>query len=182
MSKRDSEILAKVNVAAPCTASWDAMSGDDKARFCGHCEKHVYNLSAMTSDEAAALVRNTEGRLCVRYYRRADGTMLTADCPVGASAKRARTKRNIVALAGAGAALAAYRLTGQKTDSPVTGAMIPLPMATAEPTPEPAVMGKMMVRQPEAVMGNIAVPPRSEQGEATMGAVPIQMERIGRIK
>lgn len=183
MSKRNSEILAKVNVASPCTTRWDAMDGDDKARFCGQCEKHVYNLSAMTSDEAAALIRNTEGRLCVRYYRRADGTMLTADCPVGANAKRARTTRNIVALAGAGAALAAYRLTGQKTDSPVTGTMIPLPMATAEPTPEPAVMGKIAMPRPEAIMGEIAAPPRHELSEATMGApMPIEQGRVVRIK
>ena len=180
MSKRDSEILARVNVASPCTASWDAMEGDEQARFCGGCKKNVYNLSAMTAEEAAALVRNTEGRLCVRYYRRTDGTMLTADCPIGASARQARKKRNVIALAGAGAALAAYRLSGQKATEPVAGGMIPLPMASPAPTPEPAMMGKMPSRH--FVMGAIAAP-RHELGEATMGApMPVQQGRVGRIK
>jgi hypothetical protein len=64
------------------------MSGDDRARFCGRCSKHVYNLTAMTRREAEELVVRTEGKLCVRFYRRADGTMLTADCPVGVAALR----------------------------------------------------------------------------------------------
>jgi len=50
----------------------------------------VYNLSAMTQSEATALVNKTEGRLCVRFYRRPDGTMLTRDCPVGLRALKRR--------------------------------------------------------------------------------------------
>ena len=59
------------------------MVGDERVRFCGQCQKHVYNFSAMTPQEIAAVVREKEGRLCARFYRRADGTMLTADCPLG---------------------------------------------------------------------------------------------------
>jgi hypothetical protein len=35
----------------------------------------------MTRREAEALVFESEGRACVRFFRRADGTMMTADCP-----------------------------------------------------------------------------------------------------
>lgn len=75
--------LSVIKVASPCTASWDAMSGDDRTRFCGQCAQYVYNLSEMTRDEAEALILENEGKLCVRYYKRADGTVMTKDCPVG---------------------------------------------------------------------------------------------------
>ena len=61
------------------------MEGDDRVRFCGECELNVYNLSSMTEDEALKLVEEREGRLCVRFYQREDGTVLTSDCPVGAN-------------------------------------------------------------------------------------------------
>lgn len=60
------------------------MEGDDRVRFCPECELNVYNLSAMTEEQALALVQEREGRLCVRFYQREDGTVLTSDCPVGA--------------------------------------------------------------------------------------------------
>jgi hypothetical protein len=43
--------------------------------------------------DAADFVRETEGRLCVRFYRRRDGTLLTEDCPVGWRAARRRLLR-----------------------------------------------------------------------------------------
>jgi len=80
-------ILDAIRIAAPCPASWAEMPGDDRARHCATCRKHVYDLSALTAIEAAALIERSEGRLCVQLYRRRDGTVLTADCPVGARAR-----------------------------------------------------------------------------------------------
>ena len=77
-------LLATLSVASPCPAPWDAMKGDQRVRFCESCQKNVYNLSAMTTAEAETLLGKVEGRLCVRFYRRTDGTVLTSDCPVGA--------------------------------------------------------------------------------------------------
>src|SRR5215213_5153777 len=82
--------LEHVKVAAPCPADWSKMVGDERARYCDRCSLHVYNLSGMTRREAEALVTNAEGRLCVRFYRRPDGTILTRNCPVGLSALRRR--------------------------------------------------------------------------------------------
>ncbi len=87
--------LHTLKVASPCHADWDAMEGDDQARFCGTCRKNVYNLSAMTEGEAQALVSRLEGRLCVRFYTRADGTLLTQDCPVGLRAARRTLARKL---------------------------------------------------------------------------------------
>lgn len=56
-----------IRIANPCTESWDEMTGSDRVRFCSHCAKDVNNISQMTRKEAARLVRNSGGRLCVRY-------------------------------------------------------------------------------------------------------------------
>jgi hypothetical protein len=82
--------LEHVKVAAPCPADWGKMVGDERMRYCDRCSLHVYNLSGMTRREAEALVTSAEGRLCVRFYRRADGTILTQNCPVGLSALKRR--------------------------------------------------------------------------------------------
>lgn len=66
------------------------MSGDDKVRFCGLCNLNVYNISAMSGAEAERLIARTEGRLCAKLYRRPDGTIITADCPVGWRALKRR--------------------------------------------------------------------------------------------
>jgi hypothetical protein len=85
-------ILENLRIATPCSADWDEMSGNDKVRFCGQCEKNVYNLSAMTRSEAEALVAKKDGRLCVRLYQRHDGTVITSDCPVGVRRERLRQR------------------------------------------------------------------------------------------
>ncbi|MBI3272884.1 MAG: hypothetical protein HYZ53_28105 [Planctomycetes bacterium] len=82
--------LDHVRVASPCHESWAGMTGDDRVRFCGRCRLNVYNLSAMTREEAQALVGAKEGRRCIRFFRRPDGTLLTRDCPYGWRAIRRR--------------------------------------------------------------------------------------------
>jgi hypothetical protein len=88
--------LDQLSVASPCEMSWEAMRGDDQARFCDQCEKHVYDFAAMTTAEGLALIERTEGKFCGRLTRRADGTVLTADCPIGLSAKISRFRRRVV--------------------------------------------------------------------------------------
>ncbi len=80
---RSISLLDRVQVASPCPIPWNAMRGDERIRFCHACKLTVYNLSAMGREEAEELVRNREGRMCVSFYRRTDGTILTRDCPVG---------------------------------------------------------------------------------------------------
>src|SRR5262245_28002176 len=104
-------VLDNLRVASPCSADWSKMTGDERARHCDACDKTVYNLSGMTRDEAEALILAKEGRLCVRYYQRADGTILLADCTIGK--KRARRRWLVAAgaagLLGAGGAIATGR-------------------------------------------------------------------------
>jgi hypothetical protein len=100
--------LDGVRVAAPCSADWERMRGDERVRFCAECSLNVYNLSAMTRREAEALIASAEGRLCVRYFRRADGTILTRNCPVGLRA----VKRRIAGVARAAASAALSFVAG----------------------------------------------------------------------
>lgn len=84
--------LNNIRVASPCTVNWDEMYGDDRKRFCGECRLNVYNLSGMTREAAESLIHGSEGRLCVRFYRRPDGSVLTQDCPVGWARVKQRTR------------------------------------------------------------------------------------------
>ncbi len=73
-------IVEEIRIATPCEANWDEMAGDERVRSCPACSRAVYNIAAMTSAEAAALIAGREGRLCARVFRRADGTVVTSDC------------------------------------------------------------------------------------------------------
>ncbi|MCA9279781.1 MAG: hypothetical protein H6815_09365 [Phycisphaeraceae bacterium] len=92
--------LEDIRIASPCPMNWDEMVGDDRTRFCEMCKLHVHNISGMTRDEATQLIRNAEGdRLCIRMYKRADGTVITQDCPVGLRAIRQKMVRGVVRVA-----------------------------------------------------------------------------------
>jgi hypothetical protein len=93
--------LDNIRVASPCSSDWNQMIGDERVRFCRECSLNVYNLSGMTRSEAESIIANAEGRLCVRYYRRRDGTILTKNCPVGLRAIKRRISRTASAMLSA---------------------------------------------------------------------------------
>ena len=69
-------------------------------RHCAECNLKVHNISAMTRDEAEGVLAGlATGRVCARFYRRADGTILVHDCPVGLAKIRARARRALVRVA-----------------------------------------------------------------------------------
>jgi hypothetical protein len=170
-------VLDQIRVAAPCSAAWDAMTGDDRVRACGDCHKNVYNLSELTRDEAEALIRAKEGRLCVRYFQRSDGTILLKDCAVGV--KRRRRRRLVgagVAASLAGAALAYVKWADVPVEQiqadlherlhhdVVMGVVAPPPRPVTPQPPRP-VLGQMIQGGREAapalreVKGDIDVRP-----------------------
>ena len=91
--------LYNIKIASPCSADWNEMMGDERKRYCGDCKLNVYNLSEMTKAQAEDLIIKSEGNLCVRFYRRADGTILTQDCPVGWQAVKRRISKTAAAFA-----------------------------------------------------------------------------------
>jgi hypothetical protein len=158
--RRGLPMLDELQIAAPCTASWDAMVGDDHVRFCGQCEKNVYNLSSLPREEAEALLVAREGSLCVRMYKRQDGTVLTADCPVGV--KKRRRRRATVAAVGGGLMAAAAAL-GMERSAPLMGSA---PMATMG---EPAIMGSAVPVQGGIGPGPVVDPPPVPQQKVDPG-------------
>jgi hypothetical protein len=118
-------MLDNVRVAAPCTARWEEMRGDDQVRFCGACAKNVYDLSSLTREAAEELLASKGEAPCVRFYRRYDGTILTQDCAVGV--RRRRVKRAVGVAVGMGgvAALAAAGLASMSMGKPSMGAIAP---------------------------------------------------------
>jgi hypothetical protein len=75
--------LHHIKIASPCSADWNEMRGDNRQRYCSECKLNVYNLSEMTRREAENLLFEKEGKMCVRLYKRSDGTVITQNCPVG---------------------------------------------------------------------------------------------------
>ena len=145
--------LNHVEVAAPCKADWDQMIGSEQMRFCGQCNLNVYNLSGMTRVEAESLIARNEGRLCVRFYRRTDGSIITRDCPVGLRAIRDRVSYWTRAVGAAAltflATLGFYRLSEMRPFAPqmTMGAM------------------RSPVHQVELVQGHLAPPQTTERVE-----------------
>ncbi len=102
-------VLEGLRIASPCAARWEDMAptGDDKARHCGDCNLSVHNFSALSREEAVALVAshmdpgagNSGQRLCATWRKRADGTIIFRDCPVGLAKVRARMRRCVARVA-----------------------------------------------------------------------------------
>ncbi|MBK9620574.1 MAG: hypothetical protein IPO31_15495 [Candidatus Obscuribacter sp.] len=86
-------ILDNLRVASPCPKLWGDMelTPEQSVRFCGDCKKNVYDVSKMSRKDAElvlqkACAQQAEGSgrsLCMQLYKRADGTIITDDCPVG---------------------------------------------------------------------------------------------------
>ena len=183
-NERTLPLLEDVRIASPCSASWEDMTGDARVRFCGKCAKNVYNLSEMTRDEAESLLAKSEGEMCVRLYKRRDGTVITTDCPVGVKKKRVRRLVAVAAAAfGAGGAFAAAVTQPQHA----MGAAVPVsrPVATQqdanEVTSRPprfpplgqgenGTAGSSVPKGARAIGGAIPPPQRREVPHAFMGA------------
>lgn len=80
MSNRIS--LELIEVENPCPKDWNRMRGSAEKRFCDHCNRDVYDLSAMSEADVQNLLCEQAGKLCVRFTRLADGKIQTLDyCP-----------------------------------------------------------------------------------------------------
>lgn len=140
----------QIKIASPCKRDWSKMTGDEKVRACGDCKMNVYNLSAMSEAEAQELVKQREGRVCVRFYLRPDGTALTKDCPVGVS----RARRTYAVSFAAVAALIAMPFMGKDScpTNPETATIIDdaravlyqVKLKLGLESPPPVMMGEMI--------------------------------------
>lgn len=160
-------LLDRVHVASPCTAPWAEMAGDERVRFCGLCKLNVYNFSEMTRREVERLVAEKEGKLCGRYYARADGTIITKDCPVGWERVKKRMRRTFAATVAVFLASVAFLvgLTGFTRYSRTLRLRYLEPFKTiAERLDPPSFRGRM-------VWGDITVAPPQPTPQVLLGKV-----------
>ena len=164
--------LEELQIAKPCRADWDKMTGDERARFCGSCHKNVYDLSQMTREAAQQLIAEKEGNVCVRLHRRPDGTVITSDCPVGIAA----TPRPLWWGAFALVALIGSGLAGCASNAETMGDIAPV-AAVGSQTVEKQPVAPVHVETPPMDFGNVeAVPitngsaPSAAHSGVTMGA------------
>jgi len=119
-------LLGELTIKTPCKVAWESMEGDERRRNCSTCSKDVYDLSAMTEDEAESFlaVHLDDDDLCVRLYRRPDGRILTSDCPTGAKTRHQRrvaAAASVAAVAITAVASAAGDLHVPRAHSPLHG-------------------------------------------------------------
>jgi hypothetical protein len=115
-------------------------------------------LSDMTRSEAELLIGNKEGRLCVRYYKRKDGSIITRDCPVGLRAIRRRM--SYIARAVSSATLSFFAGLG------VFGVVSRL-------SPNPPIQGR--------VMGVVAINPPVISIQPPISVPPATMDELGEL-
>jgi TonB family protein len=125
------------------------MSGDEQARACQLCHLTVYNVSQMSRREAENFLRERipEQKLCLKIYRRQDGTIITDDCP--RSLRKARDfslkiKMRFVAALALFVAWWSQPATAQKENRSSTS-------GTKAVSPPEEFMGKMIVEESEQV-------------------------------
>ena len=152
MSRFDSP-LDNLKIASPCSADWNKMDGDERKRFCLDCKLNVYNLSGMTRYDAENLLRLSEGRLCVRYLQRADGTILTEDCPVGWA--KVKQRMSVVAAAVFSLVVSVFGtlfVASLFSRRQVVG-LVAIPAATPRPKTVP-LMGAIAMPSPSSTPGS----------------------------
>jgi hypothetical protein len=178
--RRRLPVFAEIRVASPCRADWSRMVGDDRVRHCGDCKRYVYNLSAMTRAEAEALIGSLENAPCIRYYERADGTILFADCTV----LRSQRRRGRLTVAGAALAAAAgiASLATMEPERSMDLDEMTITVMGEFPTPldgEAEAELEPDDGQPVVVMGDIAQRPEPPISEEVARAVAVsEAERL----
>jgi hypothetical protein len=159
--------LHRIDIDTPCTASWANMKGDDRVRHCGDCNKNVFNLSAMPEAEAAALLAgNVDGELCVRFFRRKDGTVMTSDCSTSVRAATRRTLRKLPAVAGAAMmamSVGAAAADGPKPPAPPVEVHEAMPTMGAPPAVQAEPPAATPTVLPPTLMGRIQIAPKAPE-------------------
>jgi len=161
--------MQRLRIAAPCEASWEGMAGDERVRHCALCSLNVYNFAEMTADEVRQLLARTEGRVCARLYRRADGTVLTRDCPSGLRALRRRASRVAASLIAALLSLASLACGSTNWRKP-RGSRVKLEVERVA-TQQPAVLNGVVRDWTGAPLPGVTIAVRDEAGKREVTAV-----------
>jgi hypothetical protein len=185
-TRRALPLLQRIYVASPCNVPWESMQGDDHVRHCGSCDKQVFDLSSLTTAEAESLLAKNNN-ICAQYYRRADGTILTADCPVGVAKKtKQRRKAAVIAatiassVAGAALASAFFSRADEEHETCSSGA-VPTSQVSTPPTQTLPV--NVTDKPPQPVTHQLNTPPvtpPTPQIHQMRGAVSVHRDQMVR--
>ena len=66
-SARDS--VSQLRIPSPCDVAWDSMIGNDRVRFCEHCQLTVHHIDIASPKQIRRLIARSKGRLCVNYVQ-----------------------------------------------------------------------------------------------------------------
>lgn len=187
----DRDVLDRIEIPLPCHVPWADMSGDDRVRFCGDCRQKVYNVAQFTRAEATRLLNDSSGRVCLRIFRRPDGTVITDDCRARLRAARkrgllifagtllvvfwAQICAQFVGLVGLRRVLSSGGTQGEAPMTmPMAGAVAPMP-----PPPPPIEMGKPPAPPvPGVMIGEAAPPPARLMGRvAVKGKMVVKKDK-----
>jgi hypothetical protein len=170
--------LDKIKIASPCGANWKEMRGDNRRRYCTMCKLNVYNLSNMTREEAESFLINSEGRVCVRIYRRSDGSVITKDCPVGWQKLKRKVSRTATAVFSLIAGFLGGNLVSDQTAFDNSDFMKKVPVvpeapreiapSTSEEQPPILLMGKPFVK----------ITKREKKRQAVVGALVMKVRDL----
>ncbi len=56
----------KLTIPEPCHEDWAKMTPTEQGKFCGSCQKEVFDMTSASEDEAAKKIHHSTGELCVR--------------------------------------------------------------------------------------------------------------------
>lgn len=126
MSKRS--FIDSIEVKKACSEDWDAMTGNERVRFCGHCSQNVNDLSELTRKQAMRLVRDAGGKLCVRYVKSEAGS-----APFFARPKLYQLTRRATVAAGILSATLSLSTLAAAQNEPVTFNKQPVTIERKEP-------------------------------------------------
>ena len=158
--RKEKNLVDSISIESPCSENWDEMTGNEKTRFCSHCEFNVNDISQMTEDETWKLIDETNGNLCVRYESHP-----VTNAPIFADKLYQISRRTGVAAGVLGATLAvstsayAQKTQGnvpvktqttitsvnQTTNTNTSNQTVKQPQVT--PTPPRKLMGKIAIRR-----------------------------------
>jgi len=88
--------LQCLQIASPCSSSWEAMHGDGRRRRCLECDKPVYDFAQLTPREIAGVIEASQGELCARLTRDDWGRLVTLQPPVTADPLASRRASPLV--------------------------------------------------------------------------------------
>src|ERR1700741_655377 len=59
-----------VTIPEPCSEDWNKMQPDEKGRFCGSCNKSVYDFTAKTDSEIHEIITSNKDKHICGHFRK----------------------------------------------------------------------------------------------------------------